>query len=256
MSKRQTNHSESIPPEAPKEHTLLDLAKPRTIVLKSEGKHYVWHFRRLTLEDWEKYFLGIVHETLNTPVGREEIFEMETAQLDLVDRTVVAVDGYGATEDSKNWKLALPLHHRLAAGTVLRAVGLDREKKLEPQLTDLIEIRVDATWTAENDEKMTAFRGLVHRFRQPTIAEMKQFNFENARVRVRGTQENGITTYPARQLSAMRMYDELIESVEGYSVHGTPLTDIATIRSEMDGAHKAEAALALFLPDAPVEISQ
>lgn len=46
----------------------------------------------------------------------------------------------------------------------------------------------------------------------------------------------------------MKIYDELIESVEGYAVNGMALADVDTIKSEMDGAHKAEAALSLFIP--------
>lgn len=227
---------------------LLDLAAPRAITLKSGDKHFTLRFRRVTLEDWEKYFRGIVHQTLHTPSGREEIFETETAQLDLVDRTLIAAEGYGDMAGLKNWKLSLPLHHRLAAGTVLRSVGGARGKSDEPVLSDLTEVRLDATWTAGDDGKMTQYLGLVHRFRQPDIAQMKRFNFESARVRCTGTQENGVSTYPARQAIAMKIYDDLIESVDGYAVHGAPLADIGTIKSEMDGAHKAEAALSLFIP--------
>jgi hypothetical protein len=55
-----------------------------------------------------------------------------------------------------------------------------------------------------------------------------------------------VTTYPSRQLIAMKLYDELIDSVDGYSANGEPLADAETIQREMDGAHKASAALALF----------
>ena len=46
--------------------------------------------------------------------------------------------------------------------------------------------------------------------------------------------------------SAREIYDELIEEVEGYSVDAIPLAGIEHIVREMDAAHKAEAALALF----------
>lgn len=191
MSK--TKHPEEMEavPAAP---ALLDLAIPRTVVLKTKDNRFTFRFRRVTLEDWGKYFRGIVHQTLNTPTGREEVFETETAQLELVDRTLIAVDGYGDLSGLKSWKLSLPIHHRLAAGTVLRSVGSSRKPAEEPLLSDLTEVRVDATWSAGDDEKMTLYTGLAHRFRQPSIAQMKTFNFESARVRVTGTQENGVTT--------------------------------------------------------------
>ncbi len=52
----------------------------------------------------------------------------------------------------------------------------------------------------------------------------------------------------------MKLYDELIESVEGYSVAGQPLTDVEAIKQEMDGAHKAAAALELFLGEDEVTV--
>ncbi|MHB1673772.1 MAG: hypothetical protein ACYCSP_05925 [Acidobacteriaceae bacterium] len=240
--------SNTTPTEANATPVLLDLAIPRNVVLKTKESRFTFRFRRVTLEDWEKYFRGIVHQTLNTPSGREEIFETETAQLELVDRALIAAEGYGDFSGLKNWKLSLPIHHRLAAGTVLRSVGSSRKPAEEPLLSDLTEVRVDATWSAGDDGKMTLYTGLVHRFQLPSIAQMKKFNFESARVRVTGTQENGVTTYPARQAIAMKIYDELIESVEGYAVNGMALADVETIKSEMDGAHKAEAALSLFIP--------
>jgi hypothetical protein len=44
----------------------------------------------------------------------------------------------------------------------------------------------------------------------------------------------------------MKIYDDLIESVEGYSIGHEPLANVEEIKREMDGAHKAAAALALF----------
>ena len=60
------------------------------------------------------------------------------------------------------------------------------------------------------------------------------------------TAEGAVTTYPSRQAIAMKIYDDLIESVQGYSVDGTPLSSVEEIQHAMDGAHKAAAALALF----------
>jgi hypothetical protein len=44
----------------------------------------------------------------------------------------------------------------------------------------------------------------------------------------------------------MGLYDELIQSVDGYGVDGKPLEGVEIIRREMDGYHKAESIAQLF----------
>jgi hypothetical protein len=235
-----------LPAGSAPEAAMLPLDVPRTITLKGAQKTLSYHFRRITAADWQAFFAAIVHQTLQRGPVRETVYESETAQIELVEKALKSVDGYGDLSSLKNWKAALPLTHRLSVGVVLRNVGESSRPRETAQLADLITIELDAFWSAGDKGKATLYSGLVHRFRQPSIAQLRHFNFETARVRVEGTAENGITTYPARQLVAMRIYDELIEEVDGYSVDGKPLVGIENIQREMDGAHKAEAALALF----------
>jgi hypothetical protein len=226
---------------------LLPLDTPRSITLKGDDKNiFTYHFRRIAAEDWRAFFAAIVHQTLQYGGVRETVYESESAQIELVEKTVKSVDGYGDLNATKDWRKALPMKHRLAVGLVLRSVGLSRGKSDGTQLADLVNIKLDGAWSADDKGKTAYYTGLVHRFRQPSIAQLRHFNFEAARVRVEGTVENGITSYPSRQLVAMKIYDELIEEVDGYSVGSQPLSGIENIVREMDGAHKAEAALALF----------
>lgn len=233
---------------------LLPLDAARSVAFKTKRGAYVYRFRRITQADWHRFFQSIVHQTVQTKGAREQIFETESALLDLVDRTVTSVSGYGDTSSVKDWKRALPMQHRLAAGIALRSADESHGKTESPTLCDLVEVSLDANWGAGEDGKTTFYSGLIHRFRQPSIADLKRFNFESARVRVTGTAESGVTSYPARQAIAMKIYDDLIESVDGYSVGGTPLTDLEEIKREMDGAHKAAAALALFSQDEEITI--
>ncbi len=238
--------------EEKEQQTLLPLDATRVVTIKSKDRAYTYQLRRITQFDWLEYFNGIVHQTTQRGDDREQIFESETALLELVDRTLMTVSGYGDLSGVKDWKLALPIKHRIAVGIALRNVGSSPTKNEAPDLCDLVEAKLDATWASEG--KTILYSGLVHRFRQPTIAQLKRFNFESARVKVSGSAENGITVYPARQAIAMKVYDELIESVDGYSVAGVPLDGIANIQREMDGAHKAAAALDLFQQDDDVSI--
>jgi hypothetical protein len=231
---------------ATEEKALLPLDQIRVITLRSHKAQYSYKFRRLTLKDWQSYFAGIVHKSLNLAGVRDTVYESESAQLDLVNSTLQSVTGYRDTSKLKNWKQALPLKHRFAIATVLRGVG-PSEPDLDPdQLSDLVEVKLDGAWSDDGTGKTSFFSGLLHRFRTPSIEQLRKFNFETARVRVEGTSTEGVTIYPSRHLVAMKIYDELIDSVEGYSVGGSPLDGIEQIKLEMDGAHKAEAALALF----------
>ena len=229
--------------ETAKQYLPLDTS--RAVSLRVGKNTFTYYFRRILKADWERYFAGIVHQTLQTDGVRETVYEAETAGMDLVDRTLIRADGYGILVGLKNWKLALPLKHRMAVGMVLRSVGVANPSDDAP-LSDLLEVTLDAEWSTEGAGKTTMYHGLIHRFRQPTIEQLRKFNFETSRVRVEGTAELGVTTYPSRQLVAMKVYDDLIHSVDGYQVNGRPIEDVEAIRREMDGAHKAEAALALF----------
>jgi hypothetical protein len=233
---------------------LLPLDAPRAVAFKTKTGNFVYHFRRIELKDWEKYFQSIVHQTINTRGAREEVFESDSALVDLVDRTVSSVDGYALHPEPKDWKRTLPIQHRLVAGTVLRAVGQSTGARDLGTLCDLVDVSLDANWGV-SDGKTTQYTGLIHRFRQPGIADLKRFNFEAARVRVTGNAENGITSYPARQGIAMKIYDDLIESVDGYSVKGLPLSEtFDEVKEWMDGAHKAAAVLALFSQDEQITV--
>jgi hypothetical protein len=241
--------------DAPESATaMLPLDLAREIRLGDGKTTFIYRFRRITLKDWREFFGAIVHRSLQVGAVKDTVYESDSAAIDLVGKNLISVEGYGSIAGVKNWRQSLPLRHRIAVGIVLRSVGLSDILPDSHQLSDVLEVRLDATWSADEAGKMTTYAGLVHRFRQPTIEQLRKFNFETARVRVEGTQESGITTYPSRQLVAMQIYDELIESVEGYSVGGNPLEGIENIQREMDGAHKAEAALSIFTQGAQVQV--
>ncbi len=233
------------------EKAMLPLDISRQISLKSKAGSFVYSLRRIGLADWRGYFAAMVRQVLHVDGRREEIFESDSALVELVDNVLVSATGYGDLSVVKDWKSALPIKHRIAVGIVLRSVmALPAESSA--QLCDLVEISLDATWPTEG--KTVMYTGLSHRFRHPSIEQLKRFNFEASRVRVRGDGENGISTYPSRQAIAMNIYDDLIESVDGYSVAGAALEGVENIKREMDGAHKAAAALHLFMGEGEVEI--
>jgi hypothetical protein len=226
------------------EIVLLPLDEPRSVSLtvKNAGT-FVYRFRRIGLTDWLKYYEEIVNRVVNSSGFREEIFEAESSLMSLVNTTLMAVEGYGDTAKVKNWIDKLPLHHRLAAGSALRSVGVGTGAESASRLSDAIEVSLNAAWGIK-DGKTVFYSGLIHRFRHPSILDLRKFNFESANTRVNA--ETMTTDYPSRQAIAMKIYDDLIESVDGYSVFGRPLEGVENIKREMDGAHKAAAALEIF----------
>jgi hypothetical protein len=244
----------AAPTPDPEQQALLPLDTPRSVAFKSKQGAFIYHFRRIAAADWGRFFQSIVNQVIQIGDARERVFESESALLELVENTLVSVDGYGDMSKLKDWKRALPLNHRLGAGIALRSVGPSQSKSEPPILCDLVEVSLDANWGGAADGKTVFYSGLIHRFRQPGIADLKRFNFESARTRVTGTAQNGVTTYPPRQAIAMKVYDDLIESVDGYSVGGIALSGAGAIKCEMDGAHKAAAALALFDADDEITI--
>jgi hypothetical protein len=229
----------------------LPLDLPRQVTLKSKAGVFTYTLRRVLDADWRVFFSSIIHQTLQVDGRREEVFESDSGLVELVDRVLLSVDGYGDLSAIKDWKQALPFKHRIAVGMVLRSV-IAMPSAETAQLCDLVEVKLDATWPA--DGKAMEYSGLVHRFRHPSIEQLKRFNFEASRIRVRGTSQDGVSSYPSKQAIAMKIYDDLIDSVDGYSVAGVALVGVEQIKKEMDGAHKSAAALHLFMGESDVEV--
>lgn len=226
------------------EQALLPLDTPRQINLKVGDKTFSYFFRRLTGKDWDSYYAGIVNHAVQSNGHRERVFESEAAAVALVESTLTRAEGFGdETALPANWQGALPLRHRVALSMTLRNVGASATQPGQV-LCDRDEVRLAAVWPTEG--KSVLYDGLIHRFKHLTPDQLKRFNYESARVRVEGDGKDAISIYPSRQLIAMKLYDELIDTVEGYSVAGHPLVGVEAIRAEMDGAHKAAAALQLF----------
>jgi hypothetical protein len=73
--------------------------------------------------------------------------------------------------------------------------------------------------------------------------------------RVVGGSRNGTTIHSLRNKVMLDLYDQLIQSVEGYGIAGKALESPEQIRREMDGYHKVQAVAQLFVaePDAAAE---
>jgi hypothetical protein len=218
---------------------LLNLDAPRVITLKTKSGEFTYTTRRVTLKDWEQYFQGVVDQTMRVDGEFQKVYDADSAAVELADRVLLNVE-----------PVKLPFSHRLAIGAVLRtATTLDH---FDAEIADRTVVKLGAIWPT--DGASHAYEGLVHRFRHPSIENLKRYKFETSRVRVRGEGKDSVSMYPSRMAIAMKLYDELIDSVDGYAVNGVALEGKENIVREMDGGHKAVAALHLFTRDLEVDV--
>jgi hypothetical protein len=90
---------------------------------------------------------------------------------------------------------------------------------------------------------MPMHRPLVHHFANPSFEQERRYRLQSARFAVVGGSKGGKTIYYGAEKTLVEIYDELIQSVEGYTWNGEPVT---VPQQCMDTSHKVLAALQLF----------
>jgi hypothetical protein len=110
-------------------------------------------------------------------------------------------------------------------------------------------VSLDALWSA-GDVGMFHYRGLIHRFSPPAIADWRKLNDRSTRTTVIPGSRSQKTTYPKLNNILLELYDSLILSVEGYSVGGEPIGSREQCVSQMDSLHKIESVSVLFNTEA------
>jgi len=242
-----TGGEAAVPPSA----QLLELTGKRVVSFKDRGQAITFFFRRLTAADWQKFFAGCVFETERIGATQTRRIDHRTAGMELVESALLDAVGYKLRDGADltalpSWQKRIPAGHKVAAAELLQKVSEsqdDVERWFDPEAQ---EVYLDAAWGSETPGKMMKYSGLVHRFTPPTAEHERKYNRASSEARVVGGSRAGRTIYPGRQELLIAIYDQLIITVEGYSVNGKPLEDPKEIRSEMDAAHKVTAVQALF----------
>lgn len=228
---------------------LLPLDGERRVTVH-QGKHaYTYFFPRLTAEHWRKVFEQLTVSTEPDTRGntRQRIDTLQ-AGVDLVRSTVTKVTGYdGNIEDLPNWRSLLPSMHVRAVAADLQNVSVDPGDDSKPVSLMGVEVSLSASWNVGDERRV--FSGLTHRFAAPTAEHERRYLRAMSETVV---EPGGRTIFPSRHLALLTIYDELIQSVDGYSVNGVPLGDRESVVREMDRAHKVCAAGALFRQAADV----
>jgi len=235
----------------------IELKQPRIITIEDRGKQYTLTIARILKKQWLRYFEGIVSTSENQGGKRVDSFDSSAARLTLVEDCLVTATGY-ALPDGKTsidqvdgWKGLLPLSHRLGVANAIISVSTSEITEDAQIALGEESVFLDAVWSADDKGVMRKFHGLRHNFTTPTAEQQRRLSRDNSRSRVVGGSRNGKTQWLGAQATLADLYDELIVSVEGYSVDGNAALDHDAIVEYMDTYHKVAAVDMLFAPAAP-----
>ena len=114
---------------------------------------------------------------------------------------------------------------------------------------------LDALWNEGEPGHMKVFKGLVHKFSRPTTMHFSKLSRANSRRFITSRNRATVTRLPSPHITTIELYDELIQSVEGYGVDGRALLTRDEIIREMDSFHKSAAVMKLFPSDIDIEVA-
>ena len=253
---------------------LLELAPAELIIplkVSHAGRSYrLQHrLRPPAPPDWFAYEAALEMAVEEMPSGADDepcyrlhVRTSDAARL-LWDRLAVGVEGYEGSSSTEDWRALIPLAHKEAAVSSLTLVAPstaayltnnDSTNSFFPLLADERGIVLEAARAGR------AYPRLVHRFHPPSVENERSYRrLLSETLLVRGSRAPR-TLLPARLPGLVRLYDQLILAVEGYSVAGqTPASSLQLIQ-HMDAWHKRVAVQALFgdlaattTDDSPIE---
>ena len=237
---------------------LLDLAAPLRIEFRHRGIPLAHVLNRPAQRDWLNYAKGVftTYEFGGDEIHAEVSGDLE-AQGKLWRASVRSVEGYVGADGRPiaevypdAWRQKIPVSH---IELVVRALAAVRVKTAEdPVLTNLAAFVLDLESQAvELELEGTAHGPLVHHFRLPTLNEYNKFKRLMADSRIVGGSRRLRTIMFSRLPGLVKLYDELIVSVEGYATGELAVSNQQSAVERMDAIHKQVAVQGLF--DPPVE---
>ncbi len=232
----------------------IELTAPRVISIQERGKRYLLTVARIQKQQWLRYFEGILSTSENQGGKRVNSFDSTSALVELVEASLVGAEGYATADGAPptaavGWQSQIPLRHRLAVGEALTQVEVADPDDDEAIALGSEPVYLNAVWGADLGGAMTKYLNLCHKFKTPSAEQQRRLSRDASRSRIVGGSRNGKTVWLGARATLAELYDELILSVQGYSVNGAALgDDRAAIVAEMDTYHKVAAADALFSP--------
>jgi hypothetical protein len=249
---------------ANKEEASLELNQRRVIVLTDRDKQYTLFCRRIMPDDWKKYFAAIVVTSEQRGKERINVLDVSSPRLALAEAVLIDAEGYKVAgnlnlTEIPNWQSRIPLAHRLQLGETLALVKpslAEGELVIYPEGE---EIQLDAIWSAvvtQDGPRMQGFKELKHVLKTPTEAQYRRYSDESSRSRIIGGSRSSKTYYNGAQTLLAKLYDELVISVDGYTVDDNPLATPDQIVREMDMLHKVIAAQEIFRPEQTSQLAE
>ncbi len=237
------------------EGATIDLAQGPVATLIDAGHAYTFYFNRITEADWERYFSGVIYTSHNEGKASVQILDMDSPGIDLAESKLDRVEGYRGQFMSKpGWQKIMPPRHMRPVSWLIRAVNAMEENDEQAFDPECIECKLEALWGMEKPGAMMQYSGLTHRFNHVSPEQKHRFYRAGATSKIVGGSRNGKTVHSVRYKVLLRIYDELIISVDGYCLNGKPLESPDEIRREMDAYHKVKAVEQLFTgSQAPTE---
>ena len=242
-------------------NALLPLDQQRTFQVNYLNHRYSLTFDRISQADWQRFFAGMHVAASNTKQGKSISNSRDFQLIELATTKLSRVEGYSGDLMSKpDWKNRVHPALLRAAAEKLVEVRISESAGDRPLDPDSIDIVLDAAWG------LHTFKGLVHRFTPPTVDHKRAYLNAKSQSVIVGGSRDSTTLYANSSGTVLKIYDELIQSVDGYGVtiagpeavqfRMRQLTDRAQIVEHMDAYHKFEAALWLFEGGAPAGEAQ
>lgn len=235
----------------------IELAQPRVIPIPGKGRTYSLTVGVIPKKAWLDYFDGIVSTSENSSRGVIDSYDSRSARVELAEKVLVGADGYGTSDGSpvtsvEGWQKLIPMSHRIAVADTLVYVMHDQQAAEDEQLMLGQEtVYLKARWGADDSGALQEYSGLVHRFKTPTGEHQRRYQRAISRSMIIGGARTAKTRWLGAQRELAELYDELIQSVDGYTVNGQTLTSPEAIVRDMDTYHKVAAAERLFAPAMP-----
>ena len=236
---------------------------PTPLSFREGGRRFrVTHiFRPPQYADWLEYEVKLNRSVEIT--GNHTRFDQERAEAAeaIWDRIALRVEGYLVdTGDARNgdaeslaaavelpdafpeaWREKVPLMHKMGAIQLLAQVFPTEGGEMEVYRfnPDQTEVQLIAGRAGRE------YGRLLHTLKRPTVRQQKEFSrVVSSALYVRGSRTEK-SLLPSRLREMARFYDELVVSVDGYTVNGSKPAREGAVKW-MDALHKQTAVSALF----------
>lgn len=231
----------------------IELTIPRSVLVHDRGRQYLLQVKPIPKEAWLRYFDAVVSTSEYRDGKQVDSFDNTTARRELAESVLIHAEGYKSDKpltEIPGWQALLPPSHLAAVGNVLTSATLSSGES-EALTLGRETILIDAIWGADAEGRMLKHVGLKHVLRTPTADQHRRYSRDSSRSVIVGGSRSGSTRWLGAQRTLAELYDELVESVDGYTIERRPPANAEEIARHMDTFHKVAAALALFSSATP-----